>query len=71
LKLTILFVKFQVWWQKTSNSPHFFPHQSMYAMPNHLTIICQNLIIWKLLLSAIKSFERHDHWKMEMAHCGG
>ena len=28
--------------------PILFPHQSMYAMPNHLPIICQNLIIWKL-----------------------
>jgi hypothetical protein len=29
--------------------PILFPHQSMYAMPNDLPIICQNLIIWKLL----------------------
>ena len=29
-------------------TPILFPHQSMYAMPNHLPIICQNLIIWKL-----------------------
>ena len=43
-------------------------HQSLYIMPNHLPIICQNLIIWKLLLSSNWSFERHDHWKMDMAH---
>jgi hypothetical protein len=35
-----------------------FPHQSMYAMPNHLPIICQKLIIWKLLLS-----EQLEFWK--------
>ena len=35
-----------------------FPHQSMYAMPDHLAIICQNLIIWKLLLS-----EQLEFWK--------
>ena len=26
-------------------TPILYPHQSMYAMPNHLPIICQNLII--------------------------
>jgi hypothetical protein len=26
-------------------TPILFPHQSLYAMPNHLLIICQNLII--------------------------
>jgi hypothetical protein len=31
--------------------PILFPRQSLYASPNHLSIICQNLIIWKLLLS--------------------
>jgi hypothetical protein len=31
--------------------PILFPHQSLYAMPNHLPIICQILTIWKLLLS--------------------
>ena len=45
------------WWnfkfddRKHQIHPTLFPHQSMYAIPNHLPIICQNLIIWKLLLN--------------------
>ena len=42
----------------TENIKFTPPHQSLYAMPNHLPIICQNLIIWKLLLS-----EQLEFWK--------
>jgi hypothetical protein len=49
-----------LWNFKLDDRKHQFtpPHQSLYAMPNHLPIICQNLIIWKLLLS-----EQLEFWK--------
>jgi hypothetical protein len=43
--------------------PILFPHQSLYAVPNHLPIICQTLIIWNFSFPSNWSFERHDHWK--------
>ena len=52
------------WWnfkfynRKHQIHPILFSHQSLYAMPNHLLIMCQNLIIWKHLLS-----EQLEFWK--------
>jgi hypothetical protein len=54
------------WWNfKLNNRKHqihpiLFPHQSLYVIPNHLLIICQNLIIWKLLLS-----DQLEFWKAQ------
>ena len=49
---------FKFYNRKHQIHPILFPHQSLYAMHNHLLIICQYLIIWKLLLS-----EQLEFWK--------
>ena len=70
VKLTIFFVKFQAWYQKTSTSPHFISTSISMQCP----IICRSSV--KISFSESFSFpcnwsfERHDHWKMDMAHRG-
>ena len=68
VKLAIVFVKFQVWWQKASNSPHFISTSisvcKAQSFVNHLS---KSHNLKASPFRAIWSFERHDNCKMLLA----